>query len=110
MENAEKFEQQLLEHLGDDQLERGTLKRYSRAIAGLRKQNFHIDRIWRYGQPPRIDGFYAQSRISVQDVARLGEVVREPGLNRIIILPMGIPFPEWLDVRFKIGEEVQYGG
>lgn len=106
MENTEKFEQALMSHLSDIKLEKATLKKYSSIIAQLRRQDLLIERIWKYGIPAP-DGVIVRGRLNLKDLAKLGKVFEIPELRKIDIFPLGIPFPDFLDVRLKIGEEVE---
>lgn len=105
MENNANFENALMSHLSDYKLDKTTLKKYSSIVAGLRKQDVIIDRIWKYGQPDP-DGIIVRGRLGVKDLSKLANVFKVPEIYGVEIFPLGIPFPDLLDVRFKLGEQI----
>jgi hypothetical protein len=85
-----------------------TLKNYSAIIATLRTHDIIVDRIWKYGIPWP-DGVIVRGRMGVDDLPKLKELFRIPELNGIEVFPLGIPYPDVLDVRFKIGDQIVDG-
>ncbi|MGI9551197.1 MAG: hypothetical protein ACR2MT_08365 [Aurantibacter sp.] len=106
MEKNTDFEGALMAHLSDCKLDEDTLKKYSAIVAGLRKQDILIDRVWKYGQPDP-DGIMVRGRLGMKDLSKLSGAFKYPEIHGVEIFPLGIPFPELLDVRFKLGEQIE---
>lgn len=93
-------------HLTSADISKKQLQQYSSAIVDLKKQSITPERIWRYGQPA-IDGIVVQGRLAGNDAANLAEIIKHPNLRGIEVFPLGIPFPDFLELRIKIGEQIQ---
>lgn len=93
-----------MSRLTDDKLDRSDLKKYTSAIVSLQKKDWHIDHICKYGIP--VDhGVCVKGRIDIKKVSNLLDLFRIPGAHRFEIFPLGIPFPDLMQVRFRIGPE-----
>lgn len=108
MEAKMDYENDLMEHLSNGRMGKATLKKYSSIIATLRKHDVIVDRIWKYGIPWP-DGVVVRGRLGIDDIVKLKELFKIPELNGIEVFPLGIPYPDLLDVRFKIGEQIVKG-
>lgn len=105
MKQRPNFEDVLMTQLSDFKLDKATLKRYSSIIVGLKKQDIIIDRVWKYGIPAP-DGVIVRGRLSIKDIAKLIDPLRVPEIYGLEIFPIGIPFPDFIDIRFKLGEQL----
>jgi len=108
MKTKVAYERELMEHLSSSRMSKELLEKYSAIIATLRTHDIIVDRIWKYGMPWP-DGVIVRGRLGVDDLPKLKELFRIPELNGIEIFPLGIPYPDLLDVRFKIGDQVVGG-
>jgi hypothetical protein len=106
MENTEMFEQSLMAHLSDTKLDKATLKEYSTVIAQLSKQNFMTERILITGIPAP-DGMILQGRLSVKYLENLSKFFEISTIRKIDIFPLGIPNPDYLGIKMKIGNAVK---
>lgn len=104
--STEKFEKILLDQLSSSKLTKEQLREFSNTIVELKKQSITPERIWRYGQPA-IDGIVVEGRLSLDKVNNLGNIVKNPLLRGVEVFPLGIPFPDVLELRLKIGEQIQ---
>ena len=105
MEQNAEFENALMTQLSDCKLDKTTLKKYSSIVAGLRKHDVIIDRIWKYGIPAP-DGVIVRGRLGIKDISKLIDVFKVQEIHGVEIFPLGIPFPDLLDVRFRLGEQI----
>lgn len=105
-DSNEKFEKILLDQLSSSKLTKDQLRQFSNTIVELKKKSIIPERIWRYGQPA-IDGIMVEGRLSLDKVSNLGEIVKNPLLRGVEVFPLGIPFPDVLELRLKIGEQIQ---
>ncbi len=106
-EDIKKFEAALTEYLKSSKLDKDLVRSYTATIVKLKNSGFLLERIWKYGQPPIIDGIIVRCRIGINDAAKLGEIARGERFRWGDIFPIGIPFPEFLEVRARFGQEVE---
>lgn len=107
MKNYSEFEEALMGYLTDFKLQDDILKKYSHAILDLSKNDIWIERIWKVGQPPidgafRADGVGLKSRIPINEIHRLNEILRLKDVYSVEVFPIGIIEPEFLDVQFEL--------
>ena len=88
-------------------MDKDRIRSYTTTIVKLKNAGFVLDKIWKYGQPAIIDGIVVRGRLRIDDAAKLSEVVKGSGFRWCDIFPVGIPFPDFLEVRAKFGEELE---
>ncbi|HLT73414.1 MAG: hypothetical protein DIU61_016020 [Bacteroidota bacterium] len=106
METTSKIEDFLMSNLSDNRMDKAMLKKLSSAVDKLRKHDVVVERIWRYGQPA-IDGIVVSSRVRVKDFGRLSNIFDIPELWKAEVFPIGLPYPEILQVNMRIGEQIE---
>ena len=106
-DDIKKFESGLLEYLKSSKLEKERLRSFTATIVKLKSAGFILERIWKYGQPPVIDGIVVRGRIGIKDAAKLNVIADGEKFRWCDIFPIGIPFPDFLEFRAKFGEEVE---
>jgi len=106
-DDIKKYEQSLLDYLKSSKMDKDRIRSYTTTIVRLKNSGFILDKIWKYGQPPIIDGVVIRGRLRISDAGKLGEVISGPGFRWCDVFPIGIPFPDLLEVRAKYGEELE---
>lgn len=106
-DSSSKFEKQLMEQLTNAKLTKDQLRQFSDSIVQLRKHSVVLERIWRYGQPPVIDGIILKGRLALDDARNLADIVKTPHLRGIDVFPLGIINPDVFELRVKIGEKIE---
>ena len=103
-EDIEKFEKNLIAHLKSREFSANQARSYSATITKFKTSGFIIDRIWKYGQPPRIDGFVVGGKFGTNEIGKFGDIVKNPEFRRCEIFPIGIINPDGWGFRARFGE------
>lgn len=111
MKEIKKFEDSLVDHLKNFDLKKDDLKKYSKSIVELRSKDIFIDRVYQYGKPAEngifgTNGIDVKSRIGMGELDKLLEILQIKGIHSIKIFPLGIINPDFLDVQFRLGNQV----
>ena len=104
MKHDGKFEKALIAKLSVGEMDESALKRYSRSIAQLHKNEFVIDDVCKYGIP--VDhGVCVKGIIEIDRVASLVELFKIPNSHNFKLFTKGIIDPTALEFEFRIGAE-----
>ncbi|WP_205502440.1 hypothetical protein [Rufibacter psychrotolerans] len=104
---SNELEKAILAHLSDKKIDKDSLKRYSAAINKLRKSNFIIDRIWKYGQPKPDDGIIVGGRIKTSDLGNLTDIFDNNDFKGFKAFPLGTVNPDQLEIRIQLGDLIR---
>lgn len=102
MKEQQDFEKSLVDYLSKNDVSEDLLKQSSSLIVEMRKNNIMTEKIWWYGQPP-IDMLVAGARVNINDFGKIKDFITNPLVKGLEIFPHGIPFPEFFDLRFRMG-------
>ena len=102
--DAKKYEADMISFLKDRKFDKDLAKNYSATITKFKLSGYILDKIWRYGQPGRFDGFAISGRCGTGEVGKIGELIKNQDFRGVEIFPIGIINPDGFGFTARFGE------
>lgn len=108
---ALSFDEALLRELRFGGLDKDNLKELVGLVSGLQRAGLKGVRAFPRGIPPVVDGLRIAGTLEVSKASQfLTELLtKTPRLSGVEVFPLGIPFPEILQLQVDLGAPVQAG-